>query len=103
MHQCQAAGLPAGAVLNGPGLLDDAHLTARGFFESIERRWQGVKRYPGEPFRMSRAKPVAHTPAPSLGEHTDEVLAALLRLGPDELRDLEAADVTGTIPVAARP
>jgi crotonobetainyl-CoA:carnitine CoA-transferase CaiB-like acyl-CoA transferase len=58
--------------------LDDPQLVAREFFTSINHPIVGEHRYPGFPMRMSRGQmPWWSAPAPTLGEHTDEVLATL--------------------------
>lgn len=102
MAAAQAVGVPAGVLLDGLGLLDDPHLAARNFFIPQEREWVGLKHNPGQPFHMSRLSPPQHKPAPLLGEHTDRVLSELLGLAANELDELRDADVTGTIPLAAR-
>ena len=51
------------------GLLADPHLDERGFFE----RGPGGAAMPGAPFKMSETKWSLRRPAPSLGEHDDEV------------------------------
>jgi crotonobetainyl-CoA:carnitine CoA-transferase CaiB-like acyl-CoA transferase len=62
--------------------LDDPQLVAREFFTSINHRIVGEHRYPGFPMRMSRGQmPWWSAPAPTLGEHTDEVLAMLDQSG----------------------
>ena len=60
------------------GPLDDPQLAAREFFTSINHPIVGEHRYPGFPMRMSgRLTPWWSAPAPTLGQHTDEVLAKL--------------------------
>jgi crotonobetainyl-CoA:carnitine CoA-transferase CaiB-like acyl-CoA transferase len=102
MHSLQAAGVTAGAVMNGPQLLDDAHMQVRAALIPQDRPDLGIKHYPGQPYRFAKAEPVANRRAPLLGEHTNEVLKELLDLGDEELQALEAADITGTTPIAAR-
>jgi crotonobetainyl-CoA:carnitine CoA-transferase CaiB-like acyl-CoA transferase len=73
-----AAKIPAGPVLKPQQTLDDPHIQAMGFFQAVE--------FPGAP----RPAPVAKAPvrlsempgsirrrAPTLGEHTDAILAEL--------------------------
>ncbi len=101
MHRLQAAGVTAGAVMNGPDLLDDPHLAARGSLIAQDRPDLGVKHYPAQPYRFANVAPPQRR-APLLGEHTNEVLTELLGLSGDELDALERDDVTGTVPIAAR-
>jgi crotonobetainyl-CoA:carnitine CoA-transferase CaiB-like acyl-CoA transferase len=102
MNELQALGIPAGAVLSGPELLDDPQLAARGGFVEQDRPGVGVKHYPSQPYRFRFAASPPNRRAPLLGEHTDEVLTAYLGLSEADLADLERADVTGTMPLAAR-
>jgi crotonobetainyl-CoA:carnitine CoA-transferase CaiB-like acyl-CoA transferase len=73
-----AAKIPAGPVLKPQQTLDDPHIKAMGFFQPTE--------FPGAP----RPAPIAKVPvwlsetpgsirrrAPTLGEHTDQILAQL--------------------------
>ena len=102
MHSLQAAGVTAGAVMNGPELLADQHMQARDALIAQDRPDIGIKHYPVQPYRFAKAAPVANRRAPLLGEHTNEVLKELLDVSDEELEALEADDVTGTIPIAAR-
>ncbi|SBS71074.1 putative acyl-CoA transferase/carnitine dehydratase [uncultured Mycobacterium sp.] len=71
-------GIAAAIVAPPWAPLDDPQLAAREFFTSINHRIVGEHQYPGFPMRMSRGQmPWWSTPAPTLGEHTDEVLATL--------------------------
>jgi crotonobetainyl-CoA:carnitine CoA-transferase CaiB-like acyl-CoA transferase len=95
----EAAGIPAAAMVPAFATLDDPQLQARGFFEPVEHPVVGLHDYPTWPVRMS-AGPVRYWsgPAPTLGQHTDEVLRAELGLSDDELARLREAHVTGTTP-----
>ena len=48
---------------------------------------------PGNPVKMSRVTEGPETRVPWLGEHTDDVLAAELGLGAEQLADLRAEGV----------
>ena len=102
MHALQSAGVPAGAVLNGPDLLDDEHLAARGAFLAQDRPGLGVKHYPNQPYRFRCTEPQPTERAPLLGEHAEEVLTKLAGLSSDEIAELVIDDVVGTIPLTAR-
>jgi crotonobetainyl-CoA:carnitine CoA-transferase CaiB-like acyl-CoA transferase len=97
--ELEAAGIPAAAMVPAFATLDDPQLQARGFFEPVEHPVVGLHDYPTWPVRMS-AGPVRYWsgPAPTLGQHTDEVLRAELGLSDDELARLREAHVTGTTP-----
>jgi len=102
MHTLQAAGVPAGAVLNGPDLLDDEHLAARGAFLAQDRPGLGVKHYPNQPYRFRHSEPEPNERAPLLGEHAEDVLTRLAGLSSEEVVELLIDDVVGTVPMAAR-
>lgn len=102
MDRLQALGVPAGAVLSGPELLEDPQLAARGGFIEQDRPGVGVKHYPSQPYRFRFAAPVPNRRAPLLGEHTAAVLKERLGLSDAQLAELERADVIGTTPLAVR-
>lgn len=92
MEHLGKAGVPCSAVLDTVDLHDDAHLNERGFVHTIEHPEHGSVRLLGWAPRMSGS----HVPierAPLLGEHTEEVLAAELGVGADEVRALREAGV----------
>ena len=102
MADLQAAGIPAGAVMNGPDLLEDPQLAAREGLRIADRPGLGPKHYPGQPYRFRRASPPPNQRAPLLGEHSSEVLKEFAGLTDDDIAELIIADVVGTVPVAAR-
>ena len=53
---------------------ENAHLAARSYWRDVERNSQTVK-FPGPFARLSETPIEYRRPAPTLGEHTDEVLA----------------------------
>jgi crotonobetainyl-CoA:carnitine CoA-transferase CaiB-like acyl-CoA transferase len=73
-HDGQARSLPIG-ILNAPeDLYHDEHLVERGFFQHIEHPGTGEVLYPSPPWRMSTYRGGERSPAPKLGEHSDEIL-----------------------------
>lgn len=99
MHELQRAGVPAGVVMDGPDLLADAHLRARGFFIPQSREDRGIVHQLAEPFRLAAACLPPARPAPFLGEHNRAVLGGLLGVDDDELRQLEVDHVIGNAPI----
>ncbi|OZI38250.1 CoA transferase [Bordetella genomosp. 10] len=105
MAALQAAGIPAGVVRPMREVLDDAHLNARGFWKTAERPYAGRYKSTSPPLREAGAPLPVARPAPTLGQHTREVFAALLDLDDAAVDALEAAGVCGTQarPKARRP
>lgn len=99
MHALQAAGVPAGVVVNAEQLVNDPHLDAREFFWDIDHPEAGPRRYAGQPVRMSATPARPHRPAPCLGQHNDQVLRDLLGLTAGELAVLREKGVIGDQPV----
>jgi crotonobetainyl-CoA:carnitine CoA-transferase CaiB-like acyl-CoA transferase len=85
------AGVPASSVASFRQVAHDPQLRHRGFFVALEHPVMGRCEYEGLTTRFS-AKPVQlQRPAPTLGQHTDEVLRDLLGLGDDEIESLRQA------------
>ncbi len=60
----------------------------------------GPREYPGIPWKLQRAPGRVQRPAPTLGQHNNQVLGDLLGLSAQELEDLEQQGIIGTVPVA---
>jgi crotonobetainyl-CoA:carnitine CoA-transferase CaiB-like acyl-CoA transferase len=94
-------GVAASAVVAPPALLDDEHLLARGFWETVEHPVVGSYRCTGMPFTfVGKPRRWARTPPPTYGEHTTEVLTDLLGLTDDDLATLRAAGAISDRPAA---
>lgn len=74
----EAARIPAGPVMSPQQVLDDPHAKARQVFNHLD--------YPGAskpapvmqtPFSLSETPPQIHRRAPTLGEHTDQIMQEL--------------------------
>ena len=91
----QAAGVPAGAVLDDAEIYDDPHLLQRGFYRRIEHAEAGVHDYPFELWRMSKTGFELRGPPPLLGEHNGYCYRELLGLSDEEYRRLEAVGHIG--------
>jgi len=100
MQRLQGAGVPAGVVRPMWQVLQDPHLVARGFWCGLERQYGGPYAASTAWFRETTEAMPVRNPAPTLGEHSVEVLARVLGLSPDQLAALDAKGITGT---AARP
>jgi CoA:oxalate CoA-transferase len=73
-------------------VLADPHLRARGFLtEQVTAA--GTVALPNSPMRYAGSSLRAIEPPPTLGQHTDAVLAELCGLGPDEIAQLRVDGV----------
>ena len=89
----RAAGVTAGPVQSPRDLLEDEHLSARGFFALVERPEFGQVRVPGVAIRMSRTPGRVGGPPPLAGEHTATILQSLLGLPIDEILEHAARGI----------
>jgi crotonobetainyl-CoA:carnitine CoA-transferase CaiB-like acyl-CoA transferase len=72
----QQVGVPAAVVLDVAHMIDDPQLVHRQWYEVLDHPRTGPAPYPGWPFRLSCGPARFHRgPAPTLGQHNDEVLA----------------------------
>ena len=102
MTELQQIGVPAGAVLNGPELLNNEQLIARDAFLAQDRPGLGVKHYPNQPYRLRLSEEPPTQRAPLLGEDLEEILTERAGLTSDEIAELIIDDVIGTVPISAR-
>ncbi len=93
-----AGGIPAAPVLDPREACRQPQLAARGFFEEVAHPVVGTHATPTVPFRYTSVARWIRRPAPTLGQHSREVLGSLLGLSAAELDDLEAARVIGERP-----
>ena len=105
METLQAAGIPAGPVLNARGLLADPHFAARGFFEAVEHppsTGLGRREYIGRGWKLSDNDLAISRPAPLLGEHNDYVLRQVLGIAESGIEDLARKGLIGDSPQGGR-
>lgn len=86
------ARFPMAPVYYADDMHTDPHFEARAIFETLDHPIAGPLRYPTKPFRLHGAEERPSRPAPTLGEHQDEVLAEL---------EGDASSATGPAPAPA--
>jgi crotonobetainyl-CoA:carnitine CoA-transferase CaiB-like acyl-CoA transferase len=104
-HRLQAAGVPAGPVLDARDLFTDPHLAARKFFDHVQHPPEtGVGQRPqlGRPWRFSAFKVPTPAAGPRLGEANDYVLKEVLGSSETEVAAMAAQEIIGSAPVGAR-
>ena len=77
IDRCQANGVPVSAVFTVGEAADHEHLRARGYIIEQNHPAAGIIRNLGAPFKLPACPGGPRTPAPLLGQHNDEVYAAL--------------------------
>jgi crotonobetainyl-CoA:carnitine CoA-transferase CaiB-like acyl-CoA transferase len=73
-HALGTLRVSGGMVLEVNELFEDPQLCAREFFEPIETPGLGTLPYPGAPFKLPASPWSTASPAPGLGQHTDQIL-----------------------------
>jgi formyl-CoA transferase len=86
-------GVPAAPIQDVDELIADPQVAARQMLLSIEDPEWGTVRVVGQPIKTSGGSSPPQTPPPSLGEHTDSVLAALAGLSAAAIDELRTAGV----------
>lgn len=86
-------GIPAMAMHTPDSLLDDPHLGAVGFFQDVDHPSEGPIRTMAVPTKWSHSKPAPTRLAPTLGQHSLDVLREA-GLSQAQLDDLIARGVT---------
>ena len=88
-----AAGVPCGSVRNFQELFDDPQLAAREMLARVEHATIGQLKTLGVPIKLSHTPGAVRTPPPTLGQHTEAVLAQELGLSADAIAALRTQKV----------
>ena len=92
MRELCEADVPASAVLDTKDLFENPHLLERGFVQEIDHPALGRVKILGWAPRLSESE-VPIKPAPTLGQHSREVVAEDLSLTSDDIETLVADGV----------
>ncbi len=81
-------GVPCGPINAMDKVVTHPQVEAREMITRVAHQITGEVEVPGIPIKLSETPGSVDAPAPSLGEHTIEVLTGLLKMQPDEVEKL---------------
>lgn len=82
-------GIPAGPINNIAQLAEDPHIAvAREMFVKVHHPVAGETTLTGNHIKMTNHPATIHSPAPTLGQHTEEILGKLLGYTPEKVQRL---------------
>lgn len=89
----QAAGVAAFPSMHSKDLVEDEQLNGRGFFARLPHREVGTQTHAGIPWILTNSPNGVRSPAPLLGQHTDEVLREVLGYADEDITRLKEQQV----------
>ena len=89
----EAAGVPCGPINNLQQVYDDPQVKSRGMRIELPHPTAGSVPLVGSPIKLSRTPVEYQLAPPTLGEHTDDVLTALLGYSAERVAALKAGGV----------
>jgi crotonobetainyl-CoA:carnitine CoA-transferase CaiB-like acyl-CoA transferase len=92
LARLDVAGVPAGPLYDMPAVYADPHVQARQMMVEIEHPTAGRIKNIGLPVKLSETPGVIRRPAPTLGQHTSEVLEEF-GYNPAEIAELRTTQV----------
>jgi CoA:oxalate CoA-transferase len=86
-------GIPHSLINNVKQICEDPHIQFRGMLVEIEQKGIGSMKIAGSPLRLSETPGRVYQGAPVLGEHTEEILASVLKKSQSEILSLRSEGV----------
>ena len=93
LGKLKAVGVPCGKINSVAEALDDPHTAARRMVETVEHPVIGTLKMLGIPFKFSDTACSVRRAPPTLGQHSDEVLAKELGLDQQAIAELRREKV----------
>jgi crotonobetainyl-CoA:carnitine CoA-transferase CaiB-like acyl-CoA transferase len=90
---CMEHRVPCVPVRTIDEVLEDSQLDSREFFQELRHSEAGIFRYPGAPYRMEGTPCRYVRPAPTLGQHNEEILCGELGVESGRLAGMFRAGV----------
>ena len=91
--EAEEAHMLSGPLYTSEQLLQDPSYRGRAYWTDIERPHVGSLTYPGRPFVMNGSPRTLRRPAPTLGEHNQDIFRGLLGHSREEVTGLRRAGV----------
>ena len=82
-------GVPCGPINAMDKVVNHPQVQAREMIARVAHQITGEVEVPGVPIKLSETPGDVDAPAPSLGEHTTEILTGVLKMSPDEVEKLK--------------
>ena len=95
MNELQKAGIPSGAVQKSSDLLTDPQYAHRDFYRYMKHPEMGTIPYAGHQYQMSSYKSGPRAPAPTLGQHSFDILGDLLGMSDEAIAESYAKEIVG--------
>jgi len=92
-RKAQQRRIPFAPVSTMGDLLNSEHLKARGFFVDVSHPQAGTFKYPGAPVKYGATPWQIRMPAPTLGQHNDEIFSRRLGLSRERMEQLKGKGV----------
>jgi CoA:oxalate CoA-transferase len=83
--------VPAAPILSIRELVEHPQIKEREMLVEMDHPVAGKFAVPGFPIKLSASPGTVRTPAPLLGQHTDEVLRTIIGLSEEKIQELKAA------------
>jgi crotonobetainyl-CoA:carnitine CoA-transferase CaiB-like acyl-CoA transferase len=87
------AGLPFVPQRTIDEVVNCPHLAARGYFQEVEHPIAGKLKYAGAPYKLSETPWKMANPAPTLGQHNEDILCGWLGYSKEELASMRSCEV----------
>ncbi len=88
MTRLQSVGVAAGVVENAKDTLNDPQLKQRNIYWKMNHSEMGEFTHLGQSFQLSKTPAKAYSPAPLLGEHTEQICTEMLGMSDEEFVSL---------------
>jgi CoA:oxalate CoA-transferase len=93
LQEIETAGIPCGPINTVDRVINDVQINHREMIVETEHPEAGKIKMAGIPVKLSETPGSVDSPAPMLGQHTEEILYELLHLTEQEIAELKQAGV----------